>query len=123
MIMSSGVFNVGAHSVSDSGYLFNVSVNEQHAVFAGHFPSQPVVPGVCTLAMIKECVSKVVSRPVRFSYIKECKFLSAILPGEHSDLVVKIVIKDDAAGLNLVAEVMTDSARMMKLKSIISYND
>lgn len=121
--MSSGVFNIGTHTVSESTYLFNVSVNEQHSVFAGHFPSQPVVPGVCTLAMVKECVSKIVLRSLRFSYIRECKFLSAIVPGEHSELVVKIVIKDDATGLNLVAEVMTESATMMKLKSTMSYND
>jgi 3-hydroxymyristoyl/3-hydroxydecanoyl-(acyl carrier protein) dehydratase len=31
-----------------------IRLNPDHAIFAGHFPGQPVVPGVCMLQIIKE---------------------------------------------------------------------
>lgn len=31
-----------------------IELNPGHALYQGHFPGQPVVPGVCTLQMIKE---------------------------------------------------------------------
>jgi 3-hydroxyacyl-[acyl-carrier-protein] dehydratase len=102
---------------------FSASVMESHMVFAGHFPSQPVVPGVCTLAMIKDCVAQILSRSVRFAYLKECKFLSPIIPGKHKELIVSIILKINGDHLDVVADVADNSSKVLKLKSTMQYND
>ena len=36
-----------------------IELNPGHALYQGHFPGQPVVPGVCTLQMIKESAEQI----------------------------------------------------------------
>ncbi|MGM9809608.1 MAG: hypothetical protein ACI30J_01905 [Paludibacteraceae bacterium] len=39
---------------SDEG-MFRVALNADCEVYQGHFPGEPVCPGVCNIQMIKEC--------------------------------------------------------------------
>ena len=55
-----------------------IELNPGHALYQGHFPGQPVVPGVCTLQMIKESAEQIVSQPLQYVQIASSKFLSAI---------------------------------------------
>ena len=31
----------------------NIELNAAHSIFKGHFPGQPIVPGVCMMQMVK----------------------------------------------------------------------
>ena len=33
-----------------------IKINKDHAIFNGHFPEFPIVPGVCMIQMVKEIV-------------------------------------------------------------------
>lgn len=46
-----------------------IELNPGHALYQGHFPGQPVVPGVCTLQMIKESAEQIVSQPLQYVQI------------------------------------------------------
>ncbi len=100
----------------EGGSTFIARVEPSHKVFEGHFPEQPVVPGVCTMAMVKECCSELLSRPVRYDYVKEVKFLSAIVPSIHNELSVTVEIDED---MNLKSVVTHKEQVMMKLKAVI----
>lgn len=116
--MSKSVFNI--ERVSDSGNTFEykAKVVEGHLVFNGHFPEAPVVPGVCTMNMIKDCIEDALSRSVRYNYVKECKFLSAIIPSEHKVLNINLVLgQESSSEFNVTAEVMASGVKMMKLKA------
>lgn len=65
-----------------------VEISAKHQIFDGHFPEQAVVPGVCTLMMVKDCLSKIKHREILFSSIKECKYLSALFPAEGLKIVL-----------------------------------
>lgn len=67
---------------SSNGFKAIVELQPDHPVYKGHFPTQPVVPGVYTLALVRECVSMITGCDVEYEYIKECKFISALLPAE-----------------------------------------
>ncbi len=71
-----------------------VEICHEHPVYEGHFPQQAVVPGVCTLTIIKECIGKVLQREVSFGSIKECKYISALLPFAGLRIVLDFVIED-----------------------------
>lgn len=38
----------------DGKQAIEIELNPGHVLYQGHFPGQPVVPGVCTLQIIKE---------------------------------------------------------------------
>ena len=33
--------------INETDWVVQVMLNPQHAIYSGHFPQQPVVPGVC----------------------------------------------------------------------------
>lgn len=45
--------------INETDWVVQVMLNPQHAIYSGHFPQQPVVPGVCMLQIIKECIEKI----------------------------------------------------------------
>ncbi len=73
----------------------NVTMNEPH--FQGHFPGQPVMPGVLIIEAMAQtagaiCVYKMAnSTPsiVYFMTIDEAKFRKPVIPGDRLELHVK----------------------------------
>lgn len=117
--MDNKVFDIQRISSDGESFHYRAQINGNHSVFLGHFPQQPVVPGVCTLQMLKDCVADIILCPVKYDYVKECKFLSAIIPGEHIFLDVIIHVKRGGNEVNVVAEVLADGIKMMKLKATL----
>lgn len=54
--------------------------NAGHAIFAGHFPGQPVVPGVCMLQVTKELLESGLDRKLVLKESGQMKFLQFIDP-------------------------------------------
>jgi len=54
--------------------------NPQHEIFKGHFPGQPVVPGVCTMQIVKEIVAQQTGTTLTIRNTGQVKFLQLILP-------------------------------------------
>jgi 3-hydroxyacyl-[acyl-carrier-protein] dehydratase len=70
-----------------------ILLRPNHPIFAGHFPGNPVVPGVCQVQMIKELVEKALNHPLRLYESDNIKFLSMIDPRGTTQLEVEINIK------------------------------
>ncbi len=69
---------------------FTVHVNENHAIFKGHFPGQPVVPGACLLQMAKEITEHITESKLQMLRADELKFLSPINPFDNNILLGSI---------------------------------
>ncbi|MDR0694062.1 MAG: hypothetical protein LBF81_02010 [Prevotellaceae bacterium] len=110
-------FTIEEFSKDAATFRATVRLNEQHPVFAGHFPGQPVVPGVCTLQMIKECVAYSLEKEVRFTTIQNCKFSRTILPGEHRLLEIHGACTSQAGEWLLNASVQAGDAVFLSLKA------
>ncbi len=76
----------------------NVTVNEPH--FQGHFPSQPVMPGVAIVEAMAQTAGIMVSKSleledsgalVYFLSIDNCKFRHLVGPGDVLELHVKVI--------------------------------
>lgn len=59
-----------------------------HACLPGHFPGQPVVPGVVMLDHVAACLQK--RRGIELRRLANVKFLAPLLPGEQAMLQVHI---------------------------------
>ena len=79
--------------VEDS-YKVEVELFADHPIYKGHFPQQAVVPGVCTLTIIRECLGEILSNEVSFKSIKECKYVSALIPQEDLRIIINLTITD-----------------------------
>jgi 3-hydroxymyristoyl/3-hydroxydecanoyl-(acyl carrier protein) dehydratase len=51
-------------------------------LFAGHFPGEPVLPGVCLLQCVLAALSKAEGKSVSLASVSKARFHSAVFPGE-----------------------------------------
>ena len=61
---------------------FDFTVPDDHPSLAGHFPGNPVVPGVLLLHGAMDALQR--KGKVRLVHLKRVKFLSTLRPGEHA---------------------------------------
>lgn len=77
------------HSIS-------ITVNKDHKIFNGHFPENPVVPGVCMLQITKELVEKITGESLFLQKVINAKFTALINPEVNPGLVLELdIIKID----------------------------
>lgn len=67
-------------------YLFEAS----SAVFAGHFPGHPVLPGVAQILMAQMTLEDAMGRPIIISSINQAKFMAPVEPEAVIELQVKM---------------------------------
>ena len=74
----------------------NVTINEQY--FQGHFPGQPVMPGVMQLESMAQAAGIMMMRKAnvanKIAYFMSCdrvKFRRAVMPGDQLEIHVKLV--------------------------------
>lgn len=60
------------------------TIPAEHPALAGHFPGNPIVPGVLLLAEVMRALE-----PVRPTGIAQAKFLSPLRPGETCELALR----------------------------------
>jgi 3-hydroxyacyl-[acyl-carrier-protein] dehydratase len=100
------------HSIS-----CKASFNKDHDIFNGHFPGQPVVPGVCMMQMVKELLEQQFGKKLILRSTGQVKFLRLITP-EIAPLV-GISWKDTDSGY-LVTALFKDEIDLFKLSG--TYN-
>ena len=71
----------GVHG--DNEYKCRILFNPDHEIFKGHFPAQPVVPGVCTMEIIKELLQENIGRPLQLRSSGNIKFLQFLLHASY----------------------------------------
>jgi 3-hydroxyacyl-[acyl-carrier-protein] dehydratase len=57
-----------------------VRFNPAHAIFKGHFPGQPVVPGVCMIQLFKELLEQQLGKPCLLQHAGQVKFRQLLTP-------------------------------------------
>ena len=95
-----------------------IRINPQHSIFEGHFPGQPVVPGVCMIQIIKELLATVTGEEPLLKSGDLFKFLSILDPTKNSEVNADIKYEDDETGqLNVQASLYHEQATYLKLKA------
>ncbi|MDR1405862.1 MAG: beta-hydroxyacyl-ACP dehydratase [Prevotellaceae bacterium] len=118
--MDSGKALFVMEEFSKDGHSFRATVrlNEKHPVFEGHFPGQPVVPGVFTLQLVKECLSYALEKELRFTDVQNCRFSRTIVPGAQPRLEVRGSCEQQAAeAYALNASVQAAGVTFLSLKA------
>lgn len=115
MILKDTFYTVGNIQQTPTGYEVRVTLNPAHPVYAGHFPQQPVVPGMCTLTIIREVLGDILGAEVMFRQIRECKFVSAVIPREGLGLDLSIILSDN----QVRCIIMEEDKVVLKLKAEI----
>jgi len=74
----------------DGNPVFELRFAEGEAVFRGHFPGKPILPGVFQVEMARMAAEWATGRPLAVREIEKAKFTRPILPGETIRLVLRL---------------------------------
>jgi 3-hydroxyacyl-[acyl-carrier-protein] dehydratase len=97
---------------------FHLTIDPAHAIFNGHFPGNPVTPGVVQIEMIKELLSLHYQRPIQLKSMSNCKFLSILNPEENKDIQVKIKqVATDEQGLKISGNIEANGLLFLKIQA------
>lgn len=69
-------------------------LNPAHPVYDGHFPGNPVVPGVCQIQMIREIMEEWAGLSLKLTTADTIKFTSLINPLNTPIISFSLTIKD-----------------------------
>lgn len=87
-------YNVKKVSAIDNQWHVSLELMANHSLYDGHFPEHPIVPGVCIMQLIKECVASILEKELQYQYVSSCKFLQALDPTVHTCLELIISINN-----------------------------
>lgn len=68
------------NKLSEKDYKVYVRLNKNSEVFKGHFPGNPVMPGVCMMQMIKELTERILDCKLFMTQSSNVKFMALINP-------------------------------------------
>jgi 3-hydroxyacyl-[acyl-carrier-protein] dehydratase len=95
---------------AESKYLAMILINEEHEVFKGHFPGNPIMPGVCMMQIIKELTEQITESSLFMQSLSNVKFMALINPFNTPELRLEldIVVSDEG---------------LIKVKNVSYFND
>lgn len=88
-------YKLNSLSVEDSSATAYITINKDHSVFNGHFPGNPVTPGVCMMQIIKEITEQIVDEKLFMESSSNVKFMAIINPEVTPDLELTLQINKD----------------------------
>lgn len=74
----------------ESSLKASLQLHPDHPLYQGHFPGQPVVPGVCLMAMVKELTGLAIKSTLQLQIANNIKFLQPIDPRDTPTLQAEI---------------------------------
>lgn len=116
---------LSSEQTAETVWNIRVRLNPEQIIYQGHFPQQPVVPGVCLLHIIKECLENIREQKLQFTRIASCKFLSSINPSQAPEVSFLLTYREtEEGGVQLQAEgIITKEEEkecFIKLKAVLA---
>ncbi len=89
-----GLYSIKTFEQEDATVTATVKLHKEHAVFNGHFPGNPVMPGVCMIQMIKELTEKALDKELFLSVASNIKFMAIINPEKNDTIRLALTITE-----------------------------
>lgn len=113
-------YSVKEFNFTDNQIKSIIELNPEHDVFKGHFPNNPVTPGVCMLQILKELTEQATNTNL---FIKECsnvKFMALINPEVNPVLAISIDINPLEENFKIKASASFDQTVALKVNALLT---
>ncbi|KQK27428.1 3-hydroxyacyl-ACP dehydratase [Chryseobacterium aquaticum] len=93
--MLTDFYTLENHQKTDDGnFSANIKLNENHEIFKGHFPGNPVTPGVCMMQIVKELTEEFTGKKLFLKSASNVKFMAIINPYETPNLQLQLTVSE-----------------------------
>jgi len=88
-------YTLQSYEKAESGsFVANITLNQNHDIFKGHFPGNPVTPGVCMMQIVKELTEEFTGSELFLKTASNVKFMAIINPFETPELKLQLDINE-----------------------------
>ncbi|MCC6288253.1 MAG: 3-hydroxyacyl-ACP dehydratase [Chitinophagaceae bacterium] len=117
-MLKDNFFYIKSISNEENNIIAELQLNPGHKIFEGHFPGQPVVPGVCQVQIIKEILETATGNNLQLKTADHIKFLAVIIPDHDSKIIATIKSSGTPDGLSVTATLSREDKICLKMKGI-----
>lgn len=97
---------------------FRVRIDANHSIFTGHFPDNPVTPGVVQMEMIKELAGIAVGKVLELVSMGNCKFLAILNPNTDPEIEIVLHLSEDEKDLKVTALIQNERTTFLKMNAV-----
>ncbi len=97
--MLEGLFDIQEQTSEGSKKSYHVKVNPAHVIFQGHFPDQPVLPGVAMVYLSRFLTERVSGKSIKLKDASQIKFLNLVDPRVNPEFIYTNEIVKEVDGL------------------------
>ena len=80
-------------------YVVDIELNPAHEIYKGHFPGNPIAPGVCLTEMVKETVEHIIGKKLTMVTGDNLKFTAVLNPEVNPNVSMTLSLKTKENGL------------------------
>ena len=113
-------YNFSIEEYNEGNISAIIEINKEHDILKGHFPEQPIVPGVAQILMIKEIICNCFERDLQLISSKSIKFLAMLNPNQISTINAEITYIKEGNTYKVNAKLHNKEHNFLKLKGIYS---
>lgn len=119
MILLGQLFTLSDRQDIDGQLSWNLHLEAGHKIFKGHFPDNPILPGVCMMHMVKETLEQEFSTKLRVRKADQLKFLRIIDPRETPELKLQIKALKEEGGYKISAALSKEEVSFFKMSGTL----
>ena len=79
--------------------IVSIEMNPKHKIYDGHFPGNPITPGVCLTQMVKETVEFITKKKLLLVKGDNLKFTAVLNPEITPLVILTLTLKNKEEGL------------------------
>lgn len=119
MILKDTFYTINALKFEDQVLEASISIDANHSIYKGHFPNNPVTPGVVQLEMVKELLATQFNKSIQLKTLATSKFLAVLNPVNTPEASFKMtVIEQEDETLKVSGQLSTVEGVCLKFSGV-----
>lgn len=113
-------YTLESYEKAENGkFIATINLNKEHEIFKGHFPGNPVTPGVCMMQIVKELSEEFTGLKLFLKTASNVKFMAIINPFETPELKLQLDITQNEGEVKV--KNTTSFGETIALKMSVNY--
>ena len=100
-MLQDNLYQLLSYNLSEPGDRITATIrlNKEHPVFQGHFPGNPILPGVCTIQIIKDLIDRGMGAKYMLTKAGNVKYLGFVNPVANPEMLFDLALKQADTGV------------------------
>lgn len=116
MLFENKYYKILDANVDGLDAVYRIALLPDCDVYRGHFPGNPVSPGVCNIETIKECAMLLTGKKLQISTIKQCRLTAVASPALCPEVDVTLSLLPTDKGFAVTASIADAERTYMEYK-------